>query len=262
MWLKSTISASVLLMGAWLPGCSHAQSRPSATPSQTANVAHAQDYDVTVSSVVATDTLLSGRPLRRVEYAYEFRGRRYVYIRGLGMMDAKGDLKYWTPDSAVEFREAPYGNPIVTVPLEETITFGGPLGVDIPAESDFSSVMREGRWMDHDSASSFHDTAVAVLGQYFPSGYVASQKNTVDYYMTQYHRLEGLRDGNLVGEVAVLVSHPIQEEKGGVTFHLQYAARESRVKSSSYRQASQDVIALAESLIQKLMNDLQGIYSP
>ena len=92
-----------------------------------------------------------------------------MYIRGLGMMDAKGDLKYWTPDSAVEFREAPYGDLIVTVPLEETITFGGPPGVDvdIPEESDFFPVMREGRWMDHDSAALFHDTAVAVLGNIF-----------------------------------------------------------------------------------------------
>ena len=262
MRLRSTITASVLLIAACLSDFSDAQSSAPATPSQTANVIHAQDYDVTVSSVVATDVLLSGRPLRRVEYAYEFRGRRYVYIRGLGMVDAKGDLKYWTPDSAVEFRQAPYGNPIVTVPLEETIAFGGPPRFDIPAESDFFPVMREGRWMYRDSTSSFHDTAVAVLGKYFPSGYVANQRDTVDYYMTQYRRLEGLRDDNLIGEVSVLISHPIMAEKGNITFHLQYAARESRAKSSTYRQASQDVITAAEGLVQKVMSDLQATRSP
>jgi len=254
-----TLAAVAVLVDGFALGQSVAQvnsTKPVDTPSQTANVVHTQEYDVKVLRVVAAEVSESGSPVHLVEYEYEFRGRSQVNIRGLGDVSAKGRLEYFTFDPHIEFRDAVAGKTIAIVPLQETIVFGGPgLTVDFPKDTELSPTIREGVWTE--PMSSFHDNATRVLARYFPSGIAAQEQDKVESYKTQYKQMDGLRDHNVIGEVAVLVSHPFRTEKARFYFHVQYAVRESRTKSPEFHPASREVITAAEDLIDRLIKELQ-----
>jgi hypothetical protein len=231
-------------------------SKNEAQISQTKNAAHAPEYDVNVLSVSPVKRSLSSDPLYFVEYDYEFRGRKQVYIRGVGSVSAKGTLEYFVFDPQIEFRESRDGRPLVTVQLDEIIVFGGPPPAgNFPDDTEFSPTVREGIWSE--PGVSFHDNAAEVLAKYFPSGYAVEQKDSLDSYKTQYREMPGLADPNLIGEVAVLVSHPFKSEKGKFYFHVRFAVRETRVKSSTFHPPSREVVDAAEDLIGKLTKELQ-----
>lgn len=220
-----------------------------AAPPQVANTVRGQNFEVRVSRVVAFS--VGDSVALSVDYDYEFLGRETVYIKGFGVVPARGSLKYLTPDGQLVFQDAPGGKLLATIPLTETLVLQG-AAFDVPSESDLSATAREELWTGR---GLFANHARSVLNASFPVGFVAADSGGTNVWTTHYTRLSDLSNC-LIGEVAVSVSHPINTPNG-MLFRVRSAARERRCMSLPWRAPSQEVRAAAESFVTKLVQKMK-----
>src|SRR5439155_18613012 len=91
------------------------------------------DVTSAVKVFVATDT-----PGMFFPYRYDFRGRRTVYIKGLGTVPGRGEFEYLTREPGLEVRDAPGGAVLASVQLKETVVVAAkpPLNY-VPPEKEF-----------------------------------------------------------------------------------------------------------------------------
>jgi hypothetical protein len=231
------LASLALLLGAVFPVCAGAQQS-------------SVKVDATVSTFRATNNDL----VYKISYSYDFVARRTVFIDNVGLVPARGRLAYFSYDSNIIFRESRAERVLLAVSLlgRDVYTSVGP-APDFPDESDFPKSYRSGVWV---FSSSFQIITNDVLNKAFPSGYKAYSANNLNYSQTTFTRLRNL-PVNLVGEIAVLVSHPYDVRNKTFEYHIQFLVREKRIQSAKWRYESSDETrqaaeAFIDNLIQKL----------
>ncbi len=195
-------------------------------------------------------------PAFSIAFDYNFPGRSYVHIVGLGIVPAKGRFRYLSLARSIEFRDVVNGDRLGTLPLIETaIVAAKPPLNEVPSESQFPEQFRSFQW---ESSDSFHVHADAVLGRYFR--YLPSERNHTTYIVTTFAplQLQNLPSG-VLGQVALLLSFPYNKNSGSYSFHIQSLVREGRTHSEEYRPTSRaEIIRASDKLVDGLVTELQG----
>ncbi|HWW76085.1 MAG TPA: hypothetical protein VNZ44_11835 [Pyrinomonadaceae bacterium] len=196
-----------------------------------------------------------GKVVYDVAYAYEFKGRGAVYVKGLGTVPAKGKFSYLTSDQQLEFKESAEGLTLATVRLEETVRTMGGDSTDIPKESDFPQAFRSSTWSP---PATFAESAVKILQKYFPSGYSPRQAGQLNFYVTTYRSLQ-VPSLNLRSQIAVIVSQPYDAVTDRFTYRVQFVARDRPKLSDTWRYGDdrdQQTITAAQQFVDKLIQEL------
>ena len=217
------------------------------------NVSHGPDYDISVSRVVALSS--TSPALYSLSYQYRFPGRSTVYVEGLGLVRASGELTYLTSDSELRFRESAGGRILTTVPLKETIVLQSGSAPEMPSPDEFGDATLEGV-LPRDAL--FFEKSSRILNTTFPSGYSVRRADDVNTYVTTWTKLSGWADLHLLGQIAVAISHPYEARDSSTRFRVKFVARESRSSSPTWRSAGQSVndaaVAFVNTLIARLEN--------
>jgi hypothetical protein len=231
--------------------------QPSRAP-QEVNAAQGDNYSVKVKSVIARSSPADNKVVYEINYGYEFKGRDSVYVKGIGIVPAKRDgVSYLTSETELEFRESAGGAVIVSVPLQETIVTQGGGVTELPQETEFSTAFRTGVWK---RPVTFHENASRVIGKYFPFGYVARNKEQVNYYVTTYRNLV-IPGGTLRSQISVMVSQPYDSGANGFTYRVQFVVRDRPRMSTTWRigeQVSEQTKTAVAEFINNLINELSA----
>lgn len=214
------------------------------------NKSRCEGFDVSVTLVKEVLTSQETK-LYDVAYNYEFKERTSVYIKGLGVVQPRGQFKYLTPDLELEFRAAADGQVITKVPLEITlVTAGSPL-TDAPDENEFPSDWKSGTW---NSTASYPERVTAVLNRHTTLRVLSiGQVNT---YVTRYIPLSGLPNHRFA-QVAVVVSHPFDAGANGFTFRVRYLGRERR-SGTDWRALTSELTPHADLFVNNLIAEIQA----
>jgi hypothetical protein len=191
-------------------------------------------------------------PLYRVQYSYDFPGRREVYIRGVGTVGAKGTLSYIHSGDSLEFLDAPDGKILHVEKIEHAVTLMGRPAL-APDETQFPKESRRGHWRGQ---GPFADRAFSVMDQYFRSGYRSFQKEDSLVYVTTYAELPEQPDG-IRTEVSVLISYPVRSNSRAVDFTVAFTAQERRSHTDWRDSTSDSARKSAESFVDGLLSALQ-----
>ena len=243
--VRSAVHAALLIAFLFCPVVSQKAQNTTAP-----NKAHCEGFNVTVTLVKEVLTT-QGTKLYEIAYNYEFRERTSVYIRGLGVVQPRGQFKYLTPDLELEFRAATDGEVITKVPLEITlVTAGSPLS-DAPDESDFPADWKSGTW---NFPTPYPERVMAVLNKHSTLRVLSiGQVNT---YLTRYIPLSGLPQHRFA-QVAVVVSHPFDAGSNGFTFRVRYLGRERR-SGTDWRPLTEELRPHADQFINSLIAEIQA----
>jgi hypothetical protein len=201
------------------------------------NKAQEPNYSVKVTKVIERTTP-ENRVVYQISYDYEFKGRTTVYVKGIGVVPAKGQFSYMTSEAQLEFRESMTGPVITTVQLEETIRTQGSDSTEFPEESKFPNFFRSGTWTQ---PATFPIATVKVIQKYFPSGYTARQTGQVNSFITTYRNLQvpnpnnDVNITNLRSQIALVVSQPYDPSGNGFTYRIQFVARDRPRLSTTWR---------------------------
>ena len=107
------------------------------------------------------------------------------------------------------------------------------------------------------SSASFQTIANDVLNRSFPSGYKAYSANDLNYLQTTYVPLKDL-PLNLIGEIAVLVSHPYEKRNKEFDYRIQFVVREKRIQSGKWRyEISDQTRKSSEQFIDRFIGKLE-----
>ncbi len=218
------------------------------------NTAAGMGYEIKASSVIQKN-ISDGTQAFQVTYSYKFEGRDSVYITGIGVSNSKGTLSYLVFTPQLEFRDSADGSTLAKLNLRETARTMGEDSTDLPRESDDPDTSRSAIWKGPDKFSS---VAINVIQKYFPLGYAARNKNSVDYYVTTYRGLE-VADPSVRGQIALIVSQPYDKTNNQFSYHVQFVARDKPRMSSTYRYGddrSQETLHAAAGFIDQVMSEI------
>ena len=217
--------------------------------------AGAQQDSAKIDATVSTFRTSNNELVYKISYSYDFVARSTVFIDNVGLVPARGRLAYFSYDSNITFRESRVERELLIVSLlgRGVYTSVGP-APDFPDESDFPKSYRSGIWV---FSSSFQIVTNDVLNQAFPSGYKAYSANNLNYSQTTFARLRNL-PVNLIGEIAILVSHPYDVRDKKFEYHIQFLVREKRIQSAKWRyESSDETRQAAEVFIDNLIRKLE-----
>jgi hypothetical protein len=199
----------------------------------------------------------SGSDLFQVSYDYDFRGRRTVYIKNLGVMPASGQLSYLTTDPILDFKESADGVSLATVSVEETNISMAADSTELPREADFSKGLVDGPTMPLENIAS---AIVEVVQRHFPSGYRPNQVGDVLHYVTTYRTLP-IRNSNLRSQIAVDVSQPYLTVGDRARLRVQVAIRDRPRLSDTWRYGdnrNQSTIEAGNALVAQIVEQLRA----
>jgi hypothetical protein len=188
-----------------------------------------------------------------LSFDYEFPGRSQIYIRGIGLVNAKGRLHYIHSGDTIEFLDAPDGKVLYTLPIEHSITMMGGGAPSIPDEAEFPKESRHGHWRGQNN---FAEDALNVLEKYFHSGYRAYEKDNSLFYLTTFAECPPMDDGTRT-EVSVLISHPTKADAHDVPFTVAFVARERRSHTEWRDTLSDSSRKRSETFVDDLLTALQ-----
>lgn len=179
-------------------------------------------------NAVAKGNTSQGMTLYKVNYSYEFKGRDTVFIKGLGLVPAKGQFVYLTEDPRVEFLDSAGGRVIGVAYTPSTYSFLGP--IELPSEDAFTKVARDELW---EYSTSFQEMAIKALNKRNLL-YQSYERDQVSCLLTTYTSLKELPDF-LSAQIALRLTHPYRTKDGRLLFRVQFAARERRIKEDKWR---------------------------
>jgi hypothetical protein len=160
-----------------------------------------------------------------------------------------------TPDTEVRFLDKG-GAVLEAVSLKDATQLMGGSETDTPARSEFPDNFRLGFWKQK-SPFSLH--AMKVLNQQFTSGLLPTitDVNGENFLTTEYQSLSGIPE-DLLGEVAVLVSHGDRSSNDELSFGVRWKARERRKLTRWRTPVSEPTKQAAEAFVSKLIAALQS----
>jgi hypothetical protein len=214
---------------------------------------HHPAVDVTsaVKVLVARDT-----PALLVAYRYDFRGRQTVYIKGLGVVPARGEFEYITQEPRVHVRTAPDGAVLADVPLKETVIVAAkpPLNA-IPGEAEFPPGFRSDTWP---SAVPLRDRLNSALRKHF--SYLPRDEDSLNYTVTTFTPLQvDQMPAGTTAQVALLISFPHDVATGQYAFRVRSLVHEGRPLSDKTRPTSNPVIQrAADAFVVQLIKDIKA----
>jgi hypothetical protein len=239
------------MMCVWAFGVSVAAAQSNADSKlHSRSLAAAGKVDVkSVSKVLlAKDT-----PGYSIVYEYDFSERDWVYIKGLGIVPAKGSLRYLTMDKQIEVRDKPAGELLASVPLQETVIVAArPPLLPTPQLEDFS---RDSQTFNWDSPKTLQERAQTVLNKYFHLVPSDECEKGVARMRTTFTPLES-KDvpTGVTAQIALLLSFPCSPKTGKYTFQIQSRVMEGRTHSEVFRHTSDPTIVhLADTFVQSVV---------
>jgi hypothetical protein len=219
-----------------------------------ANHAAGSQYSVNVTSCIPVN---SDRTLNRISYEYFFQKRDFVSISGLGTVPASGKFTYITSDKQLLFTDTTTRAPIVTVRLVETALSMSGGSIELPDNTLFmAEPFRSGEW---NPESTFAAATTATLQQYFPLGYDVRDVGPEHYYLSTYRSLD-LTNRQLVGQVALAISHPYDWKGQQITYRVQVVVRDRPRLSSAFhygKDVNPESTAAAQAFLDKFLSELQ-----
>lgn len=249
--MTTRVSAKVVISTVLLLALLFGHAVPHKAQTTAPNKAYCEGFNVTVSLVKEVRTS-QNTTLYEVAYDYEFKERPSVYIKGLGVVQPRGQFRYLTPDSELEFRTAADDGEVITkVKLEVTVSTAGSPLTDAPDESDFPPDWKGGTW---NSSALFPERVTAVLNNY--SSLRVLGIGPINSYVTRYIPLTGLPQ-NRFAEVAVVVSHPFDPNNRNFSFRVRYLGRERR-SGTDWRPLTQELRPRADEFVNRLIQEIQA----
>lgn len=215
----------------------------------------AQQATASVTASVSVFQNTNKEVVYKISYSYEFVGVNTIFIDGVGLVPSRGRLAYYSYDSKIVFRESMGGRVLALFSLigSDVYTSVG-AGPDFPDESEFSKTYRSGLWA---FSSSFRLIANEALNKSFPSGYRAYSADSTNYLQTSYAPLKDL-PSNLLGQIAILLSHPYNVRNKDFEYRIQFVVREKRIQSGRWRyEIGEEVRKSAEDFINHLIGKLE-----
>jgi len=205
-----------------------------------------------VTMISAVEVPTADGQLYRVSYEYEFPQRRTVFIDGIGVVSARGQLTYLSSDPVIRFLDGFGGRVLHTARIEDPVRVMGGNSSDLPRESEFPEAYRQGRWLGHQP---FADATISILDRYFPAGYRAYRRADRQQFLTMFSTLPPVSD-RVTARVAVLVSSPADASAHDVVFTLQVSAWERR----SHSEWRSELTAESEAAVQKFVTELLAAF--
>lgn len=211
---------------------------------------------VDLTSVVKV-LLAKDAPGFSIAYDYNFPQRSSVYLKGLGMVPASGSFRYLTTDTNVEFRDAPGGAILASVPLQETVVVASkPPLLLTPQNGEFPDSAQTFIW---DSSNPLQERAEAVLNKYFH--YTPSTDcREMAYLRTTFTPLD-LKDvgPGVKAEVALLISYPCTPSGGKYPFQIKSLVMEGRSHSDDFRVTSDpSIVRSADGFVESLIAEMKA----
>lgn len=194
-------------------------------------------------------------PALRVAYRYEFHGKQTVYIRGLGMVAARGEYEYLTRDASLQVRDAPDGAILADVPIKETVVVAAKAPLNyVPPQQEFPAAFRSEVWS---SAASLQDRVNAVLRKYF--SYMPSDDNKVNYVATTFTPLQVDKlPAGATAQLALLISFPHDAAANRYSFRVHSLVEEGRLLSDDTRPTSNpNIQKSADRFVDQLINEIK-----
>jgi len=187
-----------------------------------------------------------------IDYSYVFPGRDSVHIKNLGVVPARGSFHYISHERELQFRDTTSGEILRTVALDETVVAaGGTPASEIPREGEFPPEFRSFAWT---SRSSFQERANLVLNKYFR--YWPRESDERIHLATTFTPLH-LRNPEVLGKVALLLSFPSQAGSRGFSFQVHSLVREGRTHSDYYLPTENTaILAAASQFVDQLVTEL------
>jgi hypothetical protein len=196
-----------------------------------------------------------GDPAYSLAYDYEFPGRAFVHVNGLGTIPGKGSYRYITRERTLEFRDASTGQILRQLPLGDTVIVAAkPPLTEVPPDNQFPSAYRSFVW---DLPQSLKECANTVLGRYFR--YYPHEDKDMTFLATTFTplQLRGVPTG-VLGQVALLLSFPYDPVTGKYSFHVQAIVREGRTLSDDFRPTSNpSIIRSADTFVDALIAEMK-----
>ncbi len=191
--------------------------------------------------------------LYRVNYQYSFPSRSTVFIDGIGTVLATGKLSYLTSSDSIQIRDQFEGQPLYGTVIKDFVRLMGSSDDDIPRESDFPESYRQGSWK---GTMLFSNIVLLVLDHFFPSGYLAYQKQNRQQFLTAFSDLPN-QTKRLRAQVAVLVTLPADAPPNNLAFKLQFKARERRSHSAWRSELEENSKSAVKIFITNVINALE-----
>jgi len=211
--------------------------------------------NVQVKSVVKV-LLARDTPGLSIAYDYDFPQRSSVYLKGIGVVPAKGSFRYLTADTQLEFRDAPGGAVIFTTPLHETVVVAAkPPLLTTPRDDEFPDSAQTFIW---DSSRSLPERAETVLNKYFHYT-PTSDCREVAYLRTTFTPVE-LKNAapGVKAQVALRISFPCTPPSGRYPFQIRSLVLEGRSHSDDLRPTSDPaIVRSADSFVQSLIAEMR-----
>ena len=219
---------------------------------------HAQTSTRVTLDSVEKVFISENHPAYLVSFSYDFSITSTIYIKGLGVVPAKGRYQYLSDAQALEFRDPATNSELEKVPLKETIYKAAkpPLN-EVPGQKDFSPGFRSFTW---ELPTPLQERANEVLARYFL--YLPQENNRLTYLTTTYAPLalsKKLSDSGVMAQLALLLSFPYDPTTGKYSFHIQYAAKEGRALSDELRPTSNDeILKAANDFVDKIVAEMKS----
>jgi hypothetical protein len=218
----------------------------------TPNNASGPGFAVTVARVVRTE-LPGNKAALSIRYSYEFSSLTSVRIRGLGVVPLKGEFSYVTSENTLTFSEPGRQNPLVEVPLQETLALAArPPLTDIPQEFP-----REVKIYDWNATKSLQQSANRTLNHYFQIR--EFEENNINFITTTYAEINSpeLPKG-VIGQIALQFSFPFDPTTQTFSLHVQSAVREGRELSDEFKPAFTPVLLReADKFINRVVDEIK-----
>jgi hypothetical protein len=219
---------------------------------------HAQTSSRVTLDSVDKVFIAENHPAYLVSFSYDFSITSTVYIKGLGVVPAKGRYQYLSDAQALEFWDPATNSELEKVPLKETIYKAAkpPLN-EVPSQKDFSPGFRSYTW---ELPTSLQERANQVLAHYFL--YLPQENNRLTYLTTTFAPLtlsKKLTDSGVMAQLALLLSFPYDPTTGKYSFHIQYAAKEGRALSDELRPTSNvEILKAANDFVDKIVAEMKS----
>ena len=197
-------------------------------------------------------------PAYLVSYTYDFDTLPKIYIRGLGVVPAKGSYQHLSSEQELEFRDPTTDAVLERVPLQETAVVAAkpPLN-EVPTENQFPPGYRSYTW---ELPTSLQERANTVLAKYF--NYLPRESNKLTYLATTYTQLplnKKLTNSGVQAQLALLLSFPHDLATDKYSFHVQYSAKEGRALSDELRPTNNgEILGAANDFVDKIIAEMKA----
>ena len=243
----------LVLAAAWSP-----KAVGQSTPAPVRGAVAAQSHDGEASLAHNVLFRSSRGAAHSVSVTYAFPDWEAVYVAGVGRVAPQGAISFITFEPEIVFTSSPGGAARKALALGDATQYMGNSTVDLPTPLDFPENARVGFW---ERPSPFAEHALVVLSQSFKSGVWATLRNSRNALVSTYRPLTGLPE-DMLGEVAVLVSHDPAAKGPRLAFNVHMKQRERRRLTRWRDQVSGETQRAAEQFVDALIKDLQSPEKP